>query len=116
MHQIRFSFSKKFRLSHCNHFKKIFQKSIKLSIYNMIVLSTKNHLSHPRLGIIISKKVSKSSCKRNTIKRFIRESFRLSQNYLYNMDYIVLVRPKIMYYKRCLLIKNIKLLWMYYYQ
>jgi ribonuclease P protein component len=48
-----------------------------------------NSLDYPRIGLAISKKNIKFSHQRNYIKRLIRESFRLRQNELPKMDFIV---------------------------
>ncbi len=53
-----------------------------------------NNYSHsPRLGIIIGKKLCKHACKRNYIKRCMREIFRINKHFLANKD--VLMRLKI---------------------
>ena len=71
------------------HFKgKIFKKSaIKVSYKN-------NCLGHPRLGIVVSKRISKSAVIRNKIKRILRESFRTSMIRNENLDIVLIVtRP-----------------------
>ncbi len=56
---------------------------------------TDNRLPHPRLGFVVSKKVSKLAVQRNRVKRQIREVFRQSQSQLCNMDFIVVAKPDI---------------------
>ncbi len=53
----------------------------------------RNPLSHPRLGLIVSKKVSKRAVERNRIKRQVRASFRLHRCRLAAVDFIVAAKP-----------------------
>ena len=53
-----------------------------------------NCLSHSRLGIVVSKRISKSAVIRNKIKRILRESFRTSMIRNENLDIVLIVtRP-----------------------
>ena len=45
-----------------------------------------------RLGIAVSRKISKRAVVRNRIKRQIRESFRLNKNLLMGMDCVVVAK------------------------
>ena len=65
--------------------QKIFGRHGKL----LYIKSTKQH---PRLGIIVSKKAAKQSVVRSRIKRIARESFRLSQKSLPNVDIVFIAR------------------------
>lgn len=47
----------------------------------------------PRLGLAVSRKVSKRAVARNRIKRIIRESFRLRRGRLPALDVLVIARP-----------------------
>lgn len=46
-----------------------------------------------RLGLAISRRVSRLAVVRNRIRRQVRESFRLNRPRLAPMDYVVLARP-----------------------
>jgi len=60
---------------------------------NLIILTNRNGLDFPRLGITANKKVGKAVF-RNRIKRLIREYFRLNNNrFRVGYDFIVLVKP-----------------------
>lgn len=50
-----------------------------------------NGLEHSRLGLIVSKKISKRANKRNYMKRVLRELFRQTQNKWVGHDIIVRV-------------------------
>lgn len=111
----RFLFQKKLRLLNYMDFKKVFNLSKKYITSFFTVFSMKNKLNYPRLGMVISRKVSKLSCKRNLIKRLIRESFRVRQHHLLHADFVIVVKLNIIKYNN-LQIKNfLNNLWMKYY-
>lgn len=49
--------------------------------------------AQPRLGLAVSRKVSKRAVRRNLIKRVVRESFRLQRARLPPFDVLVIARP-----------------------
>lgn len=49
-------------------------------------------MDHPRLGLVIAKKNIRHATGRNRAKRHIRETFRLKQAELENLDIVVLAR------------------------
>ena len=51
-----------------------------------------NELGHARLGLAISKRVSKRAVERNRIKRLLRESFRRVRHQLPPIDLMVMAR------------------------
>lgn len=51
-----------------------------------------NGLTHPRLGIAVSRRVSRKAVVRNRIKRQIRESFRIRRQALGEIDYVVVAK------------------------
>ena len=53
-----------------------------------------NELGHARLGLAISKRVSKRAVERNRIKRLLRESFRRVQHQLPPIDLMVMAREQ----------------------
>lgn len=57
-----------------------------------MVLARNNGLSHPRLGLAISKKSLPLAVQRNRIKRLSRETFRHLQQQLGGIDIVVLSR------------------------
>lgn len=57
------------------------------------VHSRANNLGHPRLGLTVSRRVSKKAVIRNRIKRCVRESFRQTQSKLDGLDIVVVAQP-----------------------
>lgn len=51
-----------------------------------------NGQGHPRLGLAVSRKVSKKAVQRNRLKRVIRESFRRHRCQLGAGDYVVVAK------------------------
>jgi ribonuclease P protein component len=87
-----FSFPPQLRLKKPAEYKKVFAKPVKSSDQYFTLLAIKNDLDHPRLGLAIAKKNIKKAVHRNVIKRIARESFRMRQQSLGNMDIVVLAR------------------------
>lgn len=52
-----------------------------------------NSLGHARLGLTVSRRVSKKAVVRNRIKRCVRESFRSTQSTLDGLDLVVIAQP-----------------------
>lgn len=87
------SFIKALRLLNAADYSNVFDHApFRASTAQFLLLSRPNHLSHPRLGLIVAKKHVKKACKRNRIKRYTRESFRLKQHNIPPIDAIVLAR------------------------
>lgn len=59
---------------------------------NFGVYVANNGLDHARIGLVVSKKVSKKAVIRNRIKRQIREAFRQQQQTLGAVDYVVVAK------------------------
>ena len=74
---MRFRFGNKHRLLKTFQFDECikFGKKAKVSPFSCFVLE--NSEKNNRLGLIISKKWNKSAVKRNLLKRWLRETFRL---------------------------------------
>lgn len=85
-----FGFAKQLRLNQAADFRGLFRVGKKINTQYFAIYSCPNQLSHPRLGLIIAKKVARSAVKRNQIKRIARESFRLKQASLVGLDIMIL--------------------------
>ena len=89
------AFPREVRLLTPEDYDQVFKKPVRAGCNGMLVLARKNELSHPRLGLIVPKKVLKRAVWRNRVKRLVRESFRLSQDSLPNVDLVFLAKPGI---------------------
>ncbi|MEE9447407.1 MAG: ribonuclease P protein component [Arenicellales bacterium] len=85
-------FTKALRLLKPAEFKRVFDRRQSAHNANFGVYCVKNDLEHPRLGLVISKKVSKKAVVRNRIKRQLRESFRRQQDSLGAVDFVVVAK------------------------
>lgn len=86
-------FSREKRLLTPRQFKAVFDSpSGKVPGKNVLLLARNNDLDHPRLGLVIGKKSVKLSVERNRLKRVIRDSFRLNQDFLGGWDIVIVAR------------------------
>tara|TARA_B100000902_G_C26833928_1_gene680077 strand:- start:250 stop:600 length:351 start_codon:yes stop_codon:yes gene_type:complete len=86
-------FSKSNRLLNPADFKNVFDGAeFKVSNKHFLFLAKKNTSNNPRLGIVVSKKNIKLAVQRNTVKRAIRQAFRIKAQSLMNIDIVVLAR------------------------
>lgn len=70
-----------------------------------------NDLGHARLGLAISKRVSKRAVERNRIKRLLRESFRRVRHQLPAVDLMVMAREQAAGVPGSILLSEIDGLW-----
>lgn len=77
------------RLSAPADFQRVWKKGRKLSVPLLKVVCCENGLSHPRLGISISKKNIRLAVHRNRLKRLARTFFRTHQTTLGNKDIVL---------------------------
>lgn len=92
-------------------FKHVFNAAKRAGDRHLTIFYTANQLDHPRLGLAISKKVSKLAVDRNRIKRLARETFRLKQPQLQHADFVVLARPSAVKEDNATLIASFNKLW-----
>lgn len=106
-----FTFPRELRLVTPSQFSRIFDHPVKAVSDHFTILAKYNDLDHPRLGLIVAKKKEKTAVGRNNIKRVTRESFRLNQHNLPNIDIVVLARDGIGQVDNEKLNKQLKKLW-----
>ncbi|MBQ0755623.1 MAG: ribonuclease P protein component [Amphritea sp.] len=88
-----FSYPRQLRLLTGGDFKQVFSRaSIKVSEKHLLILACPNELDHPRIGFVFSKKNIRFAVHRNRVRRIIRESYRLNQHSLPNVDIVILSR------------------------
>ena len=88
-------FPRSARILSTEEYDKVFKKPVRASELGVLVLACKNDKERSRLGLIVPKKVLKRAVWRNRVKRIARETFRLNQHSLHNLDLVVIARPKI---------------------
>ena len=78
-----------------SRFDLIFKTGKRLFLEDFVVFYLPNELTHPRAGIVISKRKCALSVHRNTLRRLVREFVRLNQANLSSRDFIFLQRKNI---------------------
>ena len=72
-------FLQKHRLKTSEEFDRVFAEKCSAADRVLVVYGAANELNHPRLGLVVSRKVG-SAVVRNRIKRLLREAFRLHRD------------------------------------
>ncbi|VFP87756.1 Ribonuclease P protein component [Buchnera aphidicola (Cinara piceae)] len=107
------SFKKKLRLLSNIQFQNVYIQKKRIYTKRFVMFICLNHVHFPRLGISISKKNVSYAHDRNRIKRLIKESFRLVQNNLLLMDFIVIVKKNIHLLSNKSIFYFLQKLWIY---
>ncbi len=89
----RESFPSSHRLLTSNDFRRVFRQRRKVSTRCASLHLARNGLDHARLGITVSRKVSKKAVQRNRIKRCVREYFRKNNVRLTGTDVVFTAYP-----------------------
>ncbi len=87
-----FGFSRELRLLTPSHYSRIFNEPARAATPYFTLLAKPNNLDTPRLGLTVAKKRCKLAVQRNRIKRLARESFRLNQHKIDNIDIVLMVK------------------------
>lgn len=82
------------RLATAEAYHRAMQTGCRVQDTCFAVFAVSNSLPHARLGLAVSRRVSRKAVVRNRIKRHIRESFRAQQDKLAGMDIVVLARAQ----------------------
>lgn len=86
------AFTKAQRLLQAAEFKQVFdQRQSQHNAYFGAYVA-RNTLNHARVGLVVSKKVSKKAVVRNKIKRLVRESFRQQQATFGSIDIVIVAK------------------------
>jgi len=99
--QVTYEFNRESRLLTPGQFQSVFSKPLRFGSRHFTLLITNNlsiqtnSANKCRLGLAIAKKRVKLAVQRNRIKRQIRESFRLNQHNLPDIDIVVMVKSGI---------------------
>ena len=80
------------RLTTAQDFSHVFDAPVRSSDKFFTFLAKLNNQDKPRLGLAISKKNTRRAVDRNKLKRLARESFRLYQSNLNNIDVVVMAK------------------------
>lgn len=83
-----YQFSRQQRLIHADEFQQMFRAGRRLKAPSSFFLVKPNQLKQARLGFIVAKKNVRLATKRNYIKRYLRELFRLHQYNFSNLDIV----------------------------
>jgi len=88
-------FSRAMKMNNPGDFTRVFRQAKRAGGGGLTVLTVRNSVGHPRLGLAIAKKHIKLASNRNRLKRIIRESFRHHQSGFENIDIVVLSRADV---------------------
>jgi len=86
-----YSFSTAVRIRCAADYKSVFDGALfKVHQPHFLFLARPTELHHSRLGIVVAKKKVRRAHERNRIKRLARESFRLHQQQLDDLDIVIM--------------------------
>ena len=81
-----------FRIRTDKEFGKVYKFGKSTNSKNFFIKSMPNNLTHPRFGIVVSKKVSKKAVIRNKTKRRIREAAKRTLDSWKNLDLVFYIK------------------------
>ena len=87
-------FKRQSRLLNRAAFQAVFKEKKKYFGNGFILYSCQNSVGYPRMGVILSKKQVRLASHRNRVRRVIKESFRLNQSKLPDLDFVVVCLKK----------------------
>lgn len=90
---VRYRFRPHERVRDGRHFRRAFDRRRAVSDAMMVVHAAPNGLPSSRLGISVPRKQARKASRRNRLKRYVREAFRLTKSSLpQGLDFIVVPR------------------------
>jgi len=87
-------FTKKAKLIKTDEFSSVFNFRKRISAKFLAVHYQPNTLEHPRLGLVVGKKIAKLAVDRNYMRRVLRELFRTQQYVINHVDLVIRVQKK----------------------
>ncbi len=105
------NFPRELRLLTAKAYKQVFAGSSRFGNRHITIIAAENGLTHPRLGMAVSKKCAKKAVDRNRLKRLVRENFRQNQHTLPAVDLVVMFRPTVLTLNNALVCEQIELQW-----
>ncbi|WP_095499574.1 ribonuclease P protein component [Paraferrimonas haliotis] len=106
-----YTFPRELRLLTPKNFQKVFSKPVRASTPEITLLAITNEQEHPRLGLTVAKKQVKLACRRNRIKRIMRESFRQHQHELPAVDIVAICKKDLQHMDNEAIHKLVRKLW-----
>ena len=85
-------FTKKAKLIKTDEFSSVFNFRKRISAKFLAVHYQPNTLEHPRLGLVVGKKIAKLAVHRNYMRRVLREFFRTQQHVINHTDLVIRVQ------------------------
>ena len=89
---MNFKFPSELRLLKTDDFSSVFNFRKRISGATLVIHYRNNLHHHPRLGLVVSKKIAKRSVDRNYMRRVLRELFRRHQAHFHSLDLVI--RPQ----------------------
>ena len=90
MNLISYAFPRRVRLLSAHQYTNVFKHpDLVISDGPLRIRVKKNKVDHPRLGLVIGKRVFSKAVRRNRIKRIIRDQFRRNVNNLPSVDLVI---------------------------
>ena len=111
MTKVTYEFNRGSRLLTPGHFQTVFKTPSRFGSSHFTILITTNNEKKPRLGLAIAKKRVKLAVERNRVKRLVRDSFRLNQHNLPNVDMVVMVKSGIDNLDNATITKQLEKIW-----
>ncbi len=111
MTKVTYEFSRESRLVTPGQFQQVFKTPSRFGSSHFTILITPNTSQNCRLGLAIAKKRVKLAVQRNRVKRLVRESFRLHQHNLPNIDMVVMVKSGIDNLDNATITKQLEKIW-----
>jgi len=87
-------FKKQAKLIKTDEFSSVFNFRKRFSAKFLVVHYQPNTTFHPRLGLVVGKKIAKLAVDRNYMRRVLRELFRIQQHAINHVDLVIRVQKK----------------------